>query len=86
MDTLLLQIMPEIWKQDKDVELVISGYDNTSPQMAQYYQQMAMTIANYAKDGYKIKHAGHLTKEQLYKLYQESTALYILLCSMKLHV
>ena len=74
MDTLLLQIMPEIWKQDKDVELVISGYDNTSPQMAQYYQQMAMTIANYAKDGYKIKHAGHLTKEQLYKLYQESTA------------
>jgi glycosyltransferase involved in cell wall biosynthesis/2-polyprenyl-3-methyl-5-hydroxy-6-metoxy-1,4-benzoquinol methylase len=74
MDTLLLQIMPAIWKQDKDVELVISGYDNTAPQMVEYYEKMAMTIANYARQGFKIKHAGHLTKEQLYKLYQESTA------------
>jgi glycosyltransferase involved in cell wall biosynthesis/2-polyprenyl-3-methyl-5-hydroxy-6-metoxy-1,4-benzoquinol methylase len=74
MDVLLQQIMPAIWEQDEDVELIISGYDNTSPQMADYYNQMAQIIANYAREGKKIKHAGHLTKEQLYKLYQESTA------------
>ena len=73
MDTLLYQIMPEIWKRDKDVELVISGYDNTSPQMAEYYAKLAGQIAQYAQQGYPIKHAGHLTKENLYKLYQEST-------------
>ena len=74
MDVLLYQIMPEIWKRDKEVQLVISGYDNTHPNMQQYYTQMAQRIAQYAKEGYPIKHAGHLTKEQLYKLYQESTA------------
>ena len=74
MDTVLYQIMPEIWKRDEEVELVISGYDNTSPQMAEYYAKMAGTIAQYAREGRPIKHAGHLTKEELYKLYQESTA------------
>ena len=74
MDTLLLKIMPEIWKRDKEVTLVISGYDNTTQQMEQYYSQMAQTIAQYAKQGFPIKHAGHLTKNELYALYQESTA------------
>ena len=74
LDTLLYGVLPTIWKEDKEVEVIICGYDNTTQQMAQYYQQLANQIEAYKQQGYPIKHVGSLTKEHLYQLYQESTA------------
>jgi len=74
LDILLYDIAPLVWKRDKDVEIVIAGYDNTTEQMKDFYQALSMQINQYQKEGFKINHVGALTKENLYKLYQESTA------------
>lgn len=72
MDNLLYNILPKLWEKDQEIEVVIAGYDNTVPQMEQFYNTLANTIRAYADKGFKIKHVGALTKKDLYKLYQES--------------
>mgnify|MGYP003675389924 CR=1 FL=1 len=72
MDNLLYNILPKLWEKDQEIEVVIAGYDNTVPQMQQYYSTLANTIKAYAEKGFKIRHVGALTKKDLYKLYQES--------------
>lgn len=72
LDTLLFDICPQLWAKDKDIEIVIAGYDNTVREMEAFYNQCYSKIAEYQQQGYKIKHVGALTKVDLYKLYQES--------------
>jgi glycosyltransferase involved in cell wall biosynthesis/2-polyprenyl-3-methyl-5-hydroxy-6-metoxy-1,4-benzoquinol methylase len=74
LDILLYDIAPLIWKRDKEVEIIVCGYDNTTDEMANFYQSLALQIKQYQQEGFKIKHVGSLTKDNLYKLYQESTA------------
>ena len=74
LDTLLMGILPALWQKDKEIEVIICGYDNTSPQMAGFYQSLANQIDMYKQQGLPIKHVGSLTKDDLYHLYQESTA------------
>ena len=74
MDILLFDIAPKIWEKDKDVEILICGYDNTTQEMMPLYDKLFNQIRTYQQQGYKIKHLGALTKEDLYHLYQESTA------------
>jgi len=72
MDILLYDIMPKLWKKDSEIELVIAGYDNTVPQMAEYYNSLFSTIAQYKSQGKKISHVGSLTKKDLYALYSSA--------------
>lgn len=72
LDT-LLQMMLKIWGQDPDIELHIAGYDNTVEQMKPFYNACENTIKSYAEKGYKVKHLGALTKQQLYKEYQQAS-------------
>lgn len=73
LDVLLNDIMPKIWAKDKDVELVVSGYDNTIPQMKPFYDSLNAKIEEYKAQGFKVTHKGALTKKQLYKEYQHAT-------------
>lgn len=72
LDT-LLQMMPKMWEQDSDIELYIAGYDNTVEQMKPFYNACENTIKSYAEKGYKVKHLGALTKQQLYNEYQQAS-------------
>jgi glycosyltransferase involved in cell wall biosynthesis/2-polyprenyl-3-methyl-5-hydroxy-6-metoxy-1,4-benzoquinol methylase len=72
MDILLGSICPKLWEKDKDIEVVIAGYDNTVPEMADFYNHLMQQIQNYQRQGYKIRHVGALNKQDLYKLYHES--------------
>ena len=72
MDNLLFNVLPKLWEKDQSIEVIIAGYDNTVPEMQQFYSTLNATITGYAQKGYKIKHVGALTKKELYKLYQES--------------
>ena len=74
MDILLHDIAPKIWAKDKDVEILICGYDNTTSDMLPFYESLWTKIKQYQDQGFKIGHLGALTKQNLYKLYQESTA------------
>ena len=74
LDILLFDIAPKIWEKDKDVEIVVAGYDNTTPEMEVFYKTLFNQMERYKSEGRKIKHVGALTKDNLYKLYQESTA------------
>ena len=74
MDILLHDIAPKIWEKDKDVEILICGYDNTTTEMLPFYESLWTKIKQYQDQGFKIGHLGALTKQNLYKLYQESTA------------
>jgi glycosyltransferase involved in cell wall biosynthesis/2-polyprenyl-3-methyl-5-hydroxy-6-metoxy-1,4-benzoquinol methylase len=70
LDNLLFNIMPELWKEDPEIELCIAGYDNTHPDMEQFYNMCYSKIAEYQKQGYKIAHLGSLNKKDLYELYK----------------
>tara|TARA_R110000824_G_scaffold13459_1_gene58584 strand:- start:2235 stop:5096 length:2862 start_codon:yes stop_codon:yes gene_type:complete len=72
MDNLLYNILPKLWEKDQEIEVVIAGYDNTVPEMQQFYDTLNNTIKGFAQKGFKIKHVGALNKKDLYKLYQES--------------
>ena len=74
MDVLLFDIAPKIWARDEDVEILICGYDNTTAEMMPLYDKLFNQIRTYQQQGYKIRHLGALTKDNLYNLYQESTA------------
>jgi len=73
MDILLNDIMPKIWEKDSEVELMLAGYDNVTEQMKPFYDSLAAKIAEHQKNGFKVKHLGPLSKEQLYKEYQKAT-------------
>ena len=70
LDNLLFNIMPELWKHDKEIELCLAGYDNTSPQMKPFYDMCYGKVAEYQKQGFKIAHLGALNKNELYELYK----------------
>jgi glycosyltransferase involved in cell wall biosynthesis/2-polyprenyl-3-methyl-5-hydroxy-6-metoxy-1,4-benzoquinol methylase len=70
MDTLLFNICPKIWAKDKDVEIVIAGYDNTTQEMASFYQSLHDKINQYRRQGFQIEHIGALNKTDLYELYK----------------
>jgi len=73
MDVLLRDIMPKIWAQDPAMELHLCGYDNTVPEMVQFYDSLHAMINDYQKKGLKIKWLGALTKKELYKEYQRAS-------------
>ena len=70
LDNLLFNIMPKIWQQDKEVELCLAGYDNTHPQMEQFYNMCYNKVHEYSQQGFKIAHLGALSKKDLYELYK----------------
>lgn len=76
MDILLRDIMPKIWDRDKDIELVIAGYNNYVEHLKGLYDLIDKKINEYRQAGFKVTHKGPLTKEQLYREYQEAS-LYI---------
>lgn len=69
LDNLLYNIAPKLWERDKEIEIVIAGYDNTHPDMAQYYAELNNQINLYKQQGFQIGHVGSLTKKDLYGLY-----------------
>jgi len=72
MDTLLFDIAPKLWEKDKDIEIVIAGYDNTTEQMQPFYESLQRKILDYQQQGFKIEHVGALKKKDLYDLYKSS--------------
>lgn len=72
LDILLYDIMPKIWARDKEVSLSIAGYDNTTQEMAGFYQQLQNEIVSCQQRGFDVKHLGALTKKDLYEFYKES--------------
>lgn len=73
MDLLLREIMPRVWKEDPEVELVLAGYDNTVPEMQSFYDSLHQMVERHRQDGRTIWWLGPLTKEKLYKEYQQAT-------------
>ena len=73
MDILLNDIMPQVWEKDPDIELRLSGYDNTVPQMKPFYDSLYAKIEEHKNKGFKVEWLGALTKEQLYREYQQAT-------------
>lgn len=71
MDVLLKSIMPKLWEKDPEITLKVCGYDNTIPEMKPFHDYLQGLIA---QSNGKAEWVGNLTKEQLYKLYAESTA------------
>ena len=71
MDILLMKVWPLIHDVDKSVKLIIAGYDNYVPQLADLYATCHAEIAKYPDN---IVHIGALTKTQLYRLYAKATA------------
>lgn len=69
LDILLEKIMPMLWERDPEITLAVAGYKNTMPHMVDFYNYINDLIGQN-KD--RIKWMGHLTKEELYKLYSES--------------
>lgn len=70
LDNLLYSIAPKLWAKDKEIEIVIAGYDNTHPDMAKFYSELNNQIKVYKEQGYSIGHVGALTKNDLYGLYK----------------
>ena len=70
LDNLLFNIMPKIWSKDKEVELCLAGYDNTHPDMEQFYNMCYAKVEEYKNQGFKIAHLGALSKNELYELYK----------------
>lgn len=70
MDVLLESIMPKLWERDSEITLKVCGYDNTTPEMKPFHDYLHGLIA---QSGGRVEWVGNLTKEQLYKLYAEST-------------
>ena len=73
MDNLLFNIMPKLWEKDPEIELCLAGYDNTHPNMEQFYNSCYAKIAEYQQQGRKIAHLGALNKNELYELYKTAT-------------
>ena len=71
LDILLESIMPKIWEKDPGITLKVCGYNNTVPEMQPFHDYLNGLITQ--SEG-KAEWVGHLTKEQLYALYSESTA------------
>lgn len=69
LDVLLEKIMPRLWEQDPEISLVVATYNNTVPHMVDFYNYINGLIAQNEP---RVKWAGHLTKQDLYKLYSES--------------
>lgn len=76
LDILLYDIMPKLWAKDPDIELCLAGYDNTVPEMKAFYDGLFAQVDEYRAQGRNVRWLGHLTKQQLYKEYQQS-ALYV---------
>ena len=76
LDNLLFNIMPKLWEKDPEIELCLAGYDNTHPNMEQFYNTCYAKVAEYQQKGFKIAHLGALSKKELYELYKTCT-LYI---------
>jgi len=72
MDILLFNICPKLWEKDKDIEIILAGYDNTTEQMKPFYDKLTSKIIEYQKKGFKISHVGALNKTDLYELYKTS--------------
>jgi glycosyltransferase involved in cell wall biosynthesis/SAM-dependent methyltransferase len=66
-----LEIFRLVLAQEPDAELVICGYDNTTPEMVPLHQAMHEQIATF---GGKVRWAGHLAKPELLALYLTSGA------------
>ena len=73
LDTLLHEIMPRLWAKDKDIELVVAGYNNTAPEMEGYYNSLHDKINEYSAAGRKVSWLGHLTKPELYREMRQAT-------------
>lgn len=73
LDVLLEKIMPQLWERDPEITLVVCGYNNTVPHMVDYYNYINSLIEKHKP---RVSWAGHLTKQELYKLYA-SSGLYV---------
>lgn len=71
LDVLLKRIFPRLLERDPELTLAICGYDNTVPEMEQFYRHLR-EVADRLGD--RIEWRGALTKSQLYELYATSGA------------
>lgn len=69
LDVLLETIFPKIVAKEPEAKLVICGYDNTVPEMAEFYSYLKTKAKELPNN---VVWAGSLTKSQLYQLYSES--------------
>lgn len=73
LDVLVKDIMPKLLAKDPEYKLVVCGYDNTVPEMVEFYNEMYRSIKLLGKNA---EWMGSLNKEDLYKLYA-SSGLYV---------
>lgn len=71
LDVLLSEVFPRILEKDREFQLHIAGYDNTVPQMAEFYGTLK---ALQAQLGDRVVDHGPLSKENLYALYRSAGA------------
>jgi len=65
----MLSIFGELLEKDPDLELLLCGYDNTVEHMKPFYAQVGKMANSY---GEKCKWMGHLTKTELYQMYNSA--------------
>ncbi len=68
LDVLIDEIMPALWEQDPEFELMVFGYDNPVEHMREFYGSIAAKIDAEPR----IHHGGHLTKAALYETYAQA--------------
>ncbi len=65
----MLDIFSKLLEKDPEFELLLCGYDNTVEHMKPFYAQIGETAMKF---GDKCKWMGHLSKTELYKMYNSA--------------
>lgn len=66
LDVLLRDIFPKLLQRDPELRLFVAGYDNTVPQMVDFYAHIGQLMAKF---GDRVVQLGFLTKDELYRHY-----------------
>lgn len=69
LDLLLQSVFPRLLERDPRLTLYVAGYDNTTQEMAPFYDHCRQLIASL---GQRAKWMGHLKKAELYGLYSRA--------------
>lgn len=67
LDVMLINILPALLERDKEIELVLCGYENKGdPRLEGFYEEINKLIQSF---GDRVTWAGNLSKEKIYELY-----------------
>ena len=72
LDLLLSSVFPRLLERNPNLTLYVAGYENTTEQMAPFYQHCQQLMANL---GPRAKWLGGLKKADLYSLYASARAM-----------